>query len=524
MSMRRVSVTHGAMEDMPKGMQRRGGRYYLRRRTPLDLIEAHQGRKELVYSLGTADFAEAKRRHAIEWVRLDEQFRILRAQRKSLSRPSVIQAAPPSFADEPQEVFEDWLESDARENADMAREEAEYAARGGQRKLALDWLMGSRSDISPDQLAVRDLFQDQEFRLALSQERLMAVELARKVEEPIAAKPIAPTSAAGALKLTDIIDEWGRERGVRPKGLADHRAVAKWFEDRLGPLAISEIGRQHVIDFKNRLRDEGQSQANLKVKLSRLRTLLGYAMANGYRADNPAFGVTITVKDADKNKRKSFDPISLRKIFSSPVYIDGIRPAGGKGEAAYWLPLLGLYTGARLEELGQLRVSDVVSELYGDTDDLVLQASFLRITEDDNDGLKLKNAGSARLVPIHSVLVDCGFISYVQGVKSSGQSRFFPDLKPDKYGRFTAKWGEWFSTYRRDVCGLDDRRLVFHSFRHTFKDCCRHAGILEGVQRQLMGHSPGDVAGSYGAGYSLHQLVTAMNAYRIPGFTPPPPA
>ena len=144
----------------------------------------------------------------------------------------------------------------------MAREEAEYAAREGHRKLALDWLKGSRSDISPDRMAVRDLLQDQEFRLALSQERLMAAELARKAEESIAAQPIAPMCAAAALKLTDIIDEWGRERGVRPKGLADHRVVAKWFEDRLGPLAISEIGRQHVIDFKNRLRDEGQSQAN----------------------------------------------------------------------------------------------------------------------------------------------------------------------------------------------------------------------------------------------------------------------
>ena len=28
-------------------------------------------------------------------------------------------------------------------------------------------------------------------------------------------------------------------------------------------------------------------------------------------------------------------------------------------EAAYWLPLLALYTGARLEELGQLRKKDI---------------------------------------------------------------------------------------------------------------------------------------------------------------------
>ena len=509
---------------MPRGLVRRGGRYYLRRRIPLDLIDAHQGRKEIVYSLGTADFAEAKQRQAVEWVKLDEQFRSLRAQRKSQAAVGFVQRSQPFPGNVSQEVFEDWLEADARENAEMDREEAEYNAREVLRERVLGWLNEAPANLAPDQLAIRDLMQDRAFELAVSQERLMGMALARKVEEPNINTPAAPSLGRGAMKLSDIIDEWGREREVRPKGLADHRAVAKWFEDRVGPLAISQISRQHVIDFKNKLRDEGQSQANLKVKLSRLRTLLGYAMANGYRADNPAFGVTITIKDADKHRRRSFDPGSLEKIFSSPIYMSGLRPTGGKGEAGYWLPLLGLYTGARLEELGQLRVSDVVSEPYADTDDQLAQAWFLRITEDERDGLKLKNAGSARLVPIHAVLIACGLISYVEKVKAEGRSGLFPLLKADKYGRVTAKWGEWFSTYRREVCGVSDRRLVFHSFRHTFKDCCRHTGMLEGIQRQIMGHSPGDVAGSYGAGYSHHQLVEAMKVYRVPGFSPPPPS
>ena len=46
-----------------------------------------------------------------------------------------------------------------------------------------------------------------------------------------------------------------------------------------------------------------------------------------------------------------FELADLRVIFSTPVFTQGERPKGGKGEAAYWLPLLALFTGARLGEL-----------------------------------------------------------------------------------------------------------------------------------------------------------------------------
>ena len=49
-------------------------------------------------------------------------------------------------------------------------------------------------------------------------------------------------------------------------------------------------------------------------------------------------------------------------IFNTPVSTEGERPEGGQGEAAFWLPLLALFTGARLGELAGLRVSDVAHE------------------------------------------------------------------------------------------------------------------------------------------------------------------
>jgi integrase len=218
-------------------------------------------------------------------------------------------------------------------------------------------------------------------------------------------------------------------------------------------------------------------------------------------------------------QRQPFSLSDLQAIFSSPVYANGERPKGGRLEAAYWLPLLGLFTGARLEEIGQLRVSDVQRKEYPDQDGKMLSGWFLHITgatDDKGQDNRIKNAASERLIPLHPELERLGFIAYVEKLADQ-KGRVFPDLKANVFGRLTAKWGEWFGPYMRNVCGITDKRKVFHSFRHTFKDYTRRARIAEGIQRQLMGHAGKDVADDYGSGYDLHSLSEAMATYRVPG-------
>ena len=316
-----------------------------------------------------------------------------------------------------------------------------------------------------------------------------------------------------------IVDLWAAERKVSDKGRDTHRAVARWFHDRIGQKTVDQITRQDVLAFKSKLVEEGQTPANIKMKLSRLRTLLQWAADNGQARSNPAEGVSIKDAEAAKNKRRSFDLASLNAIFGSPVYTSGERPTQGRGEAAYWLPLLALFTGARMEELGQLRPGDVVCLPFPDTDGREQAAWFIKITTDKADGLRLKNAASERLVPVHPELERLGFVRHALAMKAQRRARIFHELRPGAYGRLTAKWGEWFSSYRRDVCGVTDRRMVFHSFRHTFKDYARHAGIAEGVQRQIMGHSGEDVADEYGSGHSLYRLAEGMKLYRVPGLS-----
>jgi hypothetical protein len=55
--------------------------------------------------------------------------------------------------------------------------------------------------------------------------------------------------------------------------------------------------------------------------------------------------------EEDKPEREPFDTSELQTLLRSAVFTDGERPKAGRGDAAYWLPLLALFAGCRRSEL-----------------------------------------------------------------------------------------------------------------------------------------------------------------------------
>lgn len=548
MSKTRVRVTHDEVGQMPEGLQRKAnGQYYLRRRVPKDLANV-LGWAEVSWTLGTKDPKEARRVLPQLMADLLNEFDAVRngarpsalpmlSRKKSSSQPGRSDTTPQggiirrgtTISDAEWDYFQGSLAQNAEDSARFDREQYEAEALEDRIKSIL---AKPQHLLTDEEMTIRHLAGEVSFqrqlvedsaslaRLAQTRGGVLPVEALHSSLHP--AKGAISAASSNATTLDEVVDRWAAERKVSAKGVDDHRAVVRWFVQRTGKPAVETITKRDVIRFKDELVGEGASLANVKVKLSRLRTLLNWAAANDILDVNPAKDVQVVVTDADKNKRKPFDLASLKAIFSSPIYSQDERPTEGRGEAAYWLPLLALFTGARLEELGQLRPSDVRQEAFVGEDDGEHEAWFIHVVEDKADDLKLKNAGSERSIPVHPLLHGQGFIRFVQDAQAAGHTRLFPDLRPNKYGRLTAKWGEWFGDYKRDVVGIADKRQVFHSFRHTFKDHGR-GRMAEGVQRQIMGHSSGDVADAYGSGFPTWQLVEGMRQYKVPGFLPPPP-
>jgi len=127
-----------------------------------------------------------------------------------------------------------------------------------------------------------------------------------------------------------------------------------------------------------------------------------------------------------------FDTEDLRKIFKAPVFTKAERPQAGAGDAAYWLPLIALFAGARMSEIGQLRVPDIKRESC---------IHYLDITDEgENSGVKTES--SRRRVPIHPELIRLGFLEYVTGLSNGGTERLFPTIKADRMGVLTSNWSK----------------------------------------------------------------------------------
>ncbi|BEQ15116.1 integrase [Desulfoferula mesophila] len=181
-----------------------------------------------------------------------------------------------------------------------------------------------------------------------------------------------------------------------------------------------------------------------------------------------------SVQPSDE-QRSVFTEDDLQKIFQAPGY----KPDNFKQAYKFWVPLIGLYSGMRLEEICQLTIDDIkqIDEVW---------------CFDVNDQVdkRVKTIASKRYIPIHPKLIDeLGLLDYVKAIKKKGSDRLFPELKKQS-GRYSHYVSRWFNGTHLPKTGIGKagRKKVFHSFRHTFAHTCKLAGIPEDKVSQLMGH------------------------------------
>jgi integrase len=237
------------------------------------------------------------------------------------------------------------------------------------------------------------------------------------------------------------------------------------------------------------------SAATINKWLTCLQGVLNWARKNGVIPDelpwaDPVAGMRLAEA---RSQRQPWEPAELRLLFGSPIYLLGERPAGGKGEAAYWLPLLALFSGARLNELAPMCVDDIKH-------DAASGVHFMTVIEDDEAGRSVKTETSLRAVPIHPELKRIGILELVDHRRQADgpKARLFPLVQPNSKGNYGAGFSQWFGRYKRSL-GIENESSVFHSFRHGFKDALRAAGVNEDVNDALTGHSGGNsVARGYG--------------------------
>ena len=363
--------------------------------------------------------------------------------------------------------------------------------------------------------------------------------------EPMA--PSAPVVCAETLSvlLPRFMEEQKRYGGFAPKRLMDFEAALRLFSRWLGEdcpmnrITKKELGEFRLFlpklppNFTKRFPKLGLQEIATLAQEQSLRTLqpqtingkylvilerfFGWCLGCGLITDNPAVGIRMKLSKVCREKRRGpFNSEHLGKLFTAPLY------AGCKSNAQiyepgahqvrdhrYWLPLLALFTGARLNELCQLHITDV-REAHG----------IWCISITDEGDRRIKTEAARRLVPIHQELHRVGFVAHVQRLRGSGQERLFPEIATGAGGYLSENVSKWFGRFLRLTFGRDGRKaacLTFHSFRHTMKDALRAACVHERIQDVLLGHENDHVSSEYGKGYKPPQLIEEISKVSYPG-------
>ncbi len=181
---------------------------------------------------------------------------------------------------------------------------------------------------------------------------------------------------------------------------------------------------------------EAPAEAGLHVRtinshLSSYSGFFHWAKQNGYVTDNLFTGLAYNTQNAnDEEPRLPFAMTQLVRIRDAVL-----SPARGVETHHKWGTLVAMYLGARLNEVAQLHLADIV-ERDG------IWCFDINTSEKATTKKRLKNRQSARVVPVHPYLLSIGFLEYVQLLRSRGETRLFPEFPyttHDGYGRNLAR-------------------------------------------------------------------------------------
>jgi integrase len=383
---------------------------------------------------------------------------------------------------------------------------------------------------------------------------------------PAAPDPFAGLSRNSRLPISKAIELFLEEAtDLPPKTKDDFARSVGLFVRLVADRPIGLVTRDDVVDYRNQLKKLPKNyQSELKTDdpakaielnemrkkekkkdkpvisddtidnkyLTNLRSFFNWALEYKMLRDNPATGVRASRrggKKGSKKKKKARVPFTigeLRAIFGAPLYA-GCKSKklvfeAGKADVRdhrFWSPLLALFTGCRLNEIGQLEVQDI-AEIAGHAHLRVTTTSDVEDGDaDDGDALpekRIKTGSAERDVPLHPELIRIGFLRYVEDQKRTGQRRVFPDWNPASDGYYSSTFSKWFARFLNKH-GLKRRDLCFHSFRHGYKDALKSAGIEPETRKRVMGHATEDVHEKYGSGTLLPKEIKQVLAIEFPG-------
>lgn len=265
------------------------------------------------------------------------------------------------------------------------------------------------------------------------------------------------------------------------------------------------------------------SLSNANKYLGNLYNLFAFAVGHYDGVNRNVFqNAALPARSTPRDEWDPFSEDALQTFFNAPLY-RGCRSARQwfepgnaipRDSARFWVPLVLLYSGARVNEVCKLATKDV-----GCADGI----NYLNIewaADDDQERIagRVKNSSSERKVPLHDDLIAFGFLQFVERRRHAGDERLFLELKPDKYGKLYSEISKRFSDTFLKRLGIKTKKTSLKSFRHNFVDAARNSRVPDQTIQALKGDAAGGTLSRYGHGQTdLEILAEAMRKIQFKG-------
>lgn len=292
--------------------------------------------------------------------------------------------------------------------------------------------------------------------------------------------------------LMSLFDGYVRESQVRPATIKSFKGKVENLLRFLGHDEAEGVSADDIVRWKDHLLQE--TLANGKKRSARtvgdtylpaVRSVYSWALTNRKVTHNPVSGLRVRRPKTVQLRDKDFTDQEARVILKAALQPHMTR-SDHRNRARRWVPWLCAYTGARVNEMTQLRSEDV-KDIDG--------VWCIRITPDAG-GTK---DNKARNVPLHSHLIEQGFLEFARGMSGP----LFYD--PSNYRGGSAgnpqskKAGERLASWVRSL-GIDDSSITpNHAWRHRFKTVAREYDIDIEARNSITGHAQTSEGAKYGS-------------------------
>ncbi|ABE61182.1 phage integrase [Nitrobacter hamburgensis X14] len=295
--------------------------------------------------------------------------------------------------------------------------------------------------------------------------------------DPKAARfPAMETVTAGQPRqtITGLFDLWWTEAKALGRSQSTHDGYKNGI-DRLVEFLEHDDAKRITADDALRFKDHCLKTVTPKTfrdaDLPGLKSVFGWGLTNRKIAANTFATVTIKREKKIVVRSPGFTDEEAAAIFRHCLAYQHKPKENAKTAAAKrWGPLIAAYTSCRIAEALQLRKADVFEESG---------YSVMRFTPEAGS----IKTGIYRLVPIHSHLIDLGFLIFVD------ESSDGPLFATGSYKRV-------FDFVRGVV--TDPNVQPNHGWRHRLKTVARNLGLDPRVVDAIQGHAARTASDGYG--------------------------